>query len=153
MENGYAFGSSDLTSLLIARHYPERTDRETPIIHAFLAAHGLEYDRYEFSVRVGQGTPPDPAHLPGIQAATTFNTRKRIDLIVWRGEHPTIIEVKERVTTAVLGQLLAYRHLLMEDRPGIEEPGLASIGRYSDDDTLRVLTAQGVNVYLYDPAD
>ncbi|SRR6266498_1522401 len=153
MENGYTYGSSDLASLLIARHYPERTDRETPVIHAFLEARGRNYDRYEFSVRVGQGIAPDPTHLEGVQRNTVFSSRKRIDLIVWRGDAPTIVEVKERVTPAVLGQLLAYQHLLLEDRPDIETPALATIGRYSDDDTIRVLTAQGVDVFLYEPAD
>src|SRR3954469_5216149 len=114
MENGYQFGSSDLALLLIRRAYPELTDRESPIIRAFLENHGAEYDRYEFSVRVGQGATPDPSHLPGVQAATVFNTRKRIDMIVWQGTQPTIIEVKERVSPAVLGQLRTYRHLLLE---------------------------------------
>jgi hypothetical protein len=53
----------------------------------------------------------------------------------------------------VLGQLTTYRHLLLEDRPGIPDPWLMSIGRYSDDDTLRVLAANGVEVILYDKAD
>jgi hypothetical protein len=153
IENGYQFGSSDLALLLIRRAYPELTDRESPIIRAFLENHGAEYDRYEFSVRVGQGATPDPSHLPGVQAATVRNTRKRIDIILWRGGNPTIVEAKERITPAVLGQLLTYKHLLMEDRPDMREPVLATIGRYCDDDTRRVLTAAGVDVYEYPASD
>lgn len=149
METGYEYGSADLATLLIRRAFPERTDRESTIIRDFLLARGAAYDRYEFSVRVGQGATPDPSHLPGVQAATVFNTRKRIDMIVWQGTQPTVIEVKERVSPAVLGQLRTYRHLLLEDRPDMREPALATIGRYSDDDTIRVLTAEGIDVYLY----
>lgn len=151
--NGYEFGSDDLALLLIRRSYPERTDRESVVIRAFLDAHGREYDRYEFSVRVGTGLAPDPNHLPGVQENTVFSSRKRIDIIVWQGDQPTIVEAKERITPAVLGQLLTYRHLLLEDRPGIKEPVLTTIGRYSDDDTIRVLQAGGVNVYTYTPDD
>lgn len=150
---GYEYGSSDLTLLLLMRFFPERTDRESSIIRDFLLHRGPLYDRYEFSVRVGQGQTPDPSHLPGVQRATVFSSRKRIDMIVWQGIQPTIIEVKERVSPAVLGQLLAYRQLLIEDRPGILEPHLLSIGRTMDVDTARVLSASGIDVLLYDPPD
>jgi hypothetical protein len=82
-----------------------------------------------------------------------FSSRKRIDCLFWQGDEPTIIEVKERVSLAVLGQLRGYAHLLQEDRPGIPEPKLLAIGRYSDDDTLRVLTAGGIDVLLYDKTE
>lgn len=153
MENGYQYGSTDLALLLIRRAYPERTDRESVVIRAFLEARGPLYDRYEFSVRVGQGIAPDPEHLEGVQRNTVFSSRKRIDMIVWRGDEPTIVEVKERITPAVLGQLLTYQHLLMEDRPDIKPPKLATIGRYSDDDTIRVLQSNGVDVYTYTPEE
>jgi hypothetical protein len=153
MGTGYEFEATDLSVLILRRFYPERTDRESTVIRDFLLAHGHEYDRYEFSVRVGQGQTPDPTHLPGVQANTVRSTKKRIDLLFWRGEQPFIIEVKERVSPAVLGQLRTYRQLLLEDRPEIRIPMLKAIGRYSDDDTLRVLSAEGIEVLLYDAAE
>jgi hypothetical protein len=152
-ENGYTYGPADLMSLLVARHYPELTDRETPVILAFLERHAGEFTKYQFSVRVGVGAEPDPEHLPSVQAAMTRNTRKRIDLLFWQGAQPWIIEVKERITPAVLGQLRTYRHLLLEERPELPEPRLVTIGRFCDDDTKRVLNAEGVDVYEYPPTD
>lgn len=152
-ESGYAFDGDELAVLILRRFYPERTDRESTIVRDFLLARGRLYDKYEFSVRVGQGQTPDPAHPAGVQRSTVFSSRKRIDMIVWQGIQPTIIEVKERVSPAVLGQLRTYRQLLVEDRPGILDPFLMSIGRYSDPDTLRVLSAEGIDVLLYDQAD
>jgi hypothetical protein len=151
MDETYTYQPAQLVELLIARHYPELTDRETPVIHAFLQHHAAEFTKFQFSVRVGVGATPDPAHLPGVQAATVRSTKKRIDLLFWQGEQPWIIEVKERITPAVLGQLRTYRHLLLEERPELPEPVLATIGRYSDDDTIRVLQAEGVHVYTYTP--
>ena len=60
--------------------------------------------------------------------------------------------MKERVTTAALGQVLAYRQLLMEDYPEAPDPRLIIVGRYSDPDTVRVLAAHGIDVFLYEPA-
>jgi hypothetical protein len=153
MDETYTYGPDKLVELLIARHYPELTDRETPVIHAFLEHHAAEFTKYQFSVRVGVGATPDPDHLPEIQSAMSRNTRKRIDMLLWQGDQPWIIEVKERITPAVLGQLRTYRHLLLEERPELPEPVLATIGRFSDDDTIRVLQAEGVHVYTYDPTD
>lgn len=151
--DGYKFGSNDLAVLILQRFYPERTDRESTIIRDFLVARGMLYDWYEFSVRVGKGQTPIPGLPPNVARGIVFSSRKRIDLLFWAGDQPTIIEVKERVSPAVLGQLRTYRQLLLEDRPSIREPLLLSIGRYSDDDTLRVLSAEGIDVLLYDAAD
>lgn len=142
----------DLDKLLIARFYPERTRLESEVIRDFLTAHGLEYDRIEFSVRVGVGQPPNPEHLPGVQRQTVFSTRKRIDLLCWQGTTPTIVEVKTRLTPASLGQIKTYRQLLLDERPDLEEPRLIAVGAMCDDDTLRALTAEGVDVFLYPDA-
>jgi hypothetical protein len=151
--DGYQFGADDLATLILRRFYPERTDRESTVIRDFLLAHGREYDRFAFSVRVGQGATPDPSHLPAVQANAVFSSRKRIDILAWSGAQPTIIEVKERVTPASLGQILTYRHLFLEENPDALEPALVVIGRFSDADTLRALQAAGVTVYIYEQTD
>lgn len=141
----------ELAELLLRRWFPERTDRESAIIKDFLLEHGRAFDRYEFSVHVGNGTAPNPAHLPGIQKTTVFSSQKRIDMLAWRGATVTLFEVKARIGLEVLGQIQAYAQLLDETRPGILIERLAALGRTSDDDTLRVLASHGIDVYLYPP--
>lgn len=153
VENGYEFRRDALALLLARTFFPERTDRESAVILQFLEAHGEEYDRYAFSVRVGTGIAPDPTHLPGVQRSTAFSSRKRIDMLFWQGPQPFIIELKERVTPAALGQLLTYRELWMRENPDALTPLLACVGRYSDDDTIGTLQSHGVTVYLFDPPD
>lgn len=150
---GYDFSSADLATLILRRFYPERTDRESTIIRDWLLAHGAEYDRLSFSVRVGEGQTPNPDDLPGVQRSTAYSTKKRIDVLAWQGAQPTIVEVKERVQPGVLGQLLTYQQLFLEENPDALAPVLVAIGRTSDPDTLRALNAQGVTVLLYEPAD
>lgn len=145
----YNFSKDDLAVLLLRRFYPERTDRESTVIRDFLFAHGAEFDRFSFSVRVGQGVTPDPATLPAVQRNTRFSTRKRIDILAWRGTRPVIIEVKEHITPASLGQILTYRHLWLEEHPDAPEPELVVIGRETDDDTVHALNAAGITVFVY----
>lgn len=145
----YDFSKDDLATLLLQRFYPERTDRESTVIRDWLFAHGAEYDRFSFSVRVGQGQTPAPGLDPGVVRSVAFSSRKRIDILAWQGPAPTIIEVKERVTPAALGQVLTYRQLFLEETPDAPEPRLVIIGRYSDDDTIRSITAHGVDVLLF----
>ena len=88
---GYDFSADDLTTLLLRRFYPELTDRESTIIRDWLQAHGIEYDRFSFSVRVGQGQQT-PADLePGVSRSVAFSSRKRIDVLAWQGNAPTIV--------------------------------------------------------------
>ena len=149
----YTFQRDALALLLLRSFFPERTNQESAVIRDFLVAHGEDFDRYQFSVRVGQGLAPDPTHLPAVQMNTAFSTRKRIDCLFWKGPQPFIIEVKLRVTPAALGQILTYRHLFLEEFPDAPDPELVVVGRFSDDDTLRALSAHGITVYLYEAFD
>jgi hypothetical protein len=145
----YTFAPTDFATLLIRKSYPERTDGESAVIHAYLEKHLSEFDRIVFGKRVGQGATPDPTTSPAAQRATAFSTRKRIDILAWRGSQPVIIEVKQRVTPAALGQILTYRHHFLEENPDAAEPDLVVVGRESDADTLAALGAHNVTVYLY----
>lgn len=150
---GYDYAAGDVLTQFLQRHFPERTDRESGIIRDWLSAHVGDYDKFSFSVRIGEGQTPNPNDLPGVQRSVAFSSKKRIDVLAWKGITPTIVEVKERVTPAVLGQLLTYRRLFLEENADAEDPALVAIGRYSDPDTIRALNAEGVTVYLYAPAD
>jgi hypothetical protein len=147
--SGYEYASSDLATLLLRKAYNEATDKQSAVMRDYLLAHGTEFDRFAFSVHIGQGLAPDPTHPPNVQKATAYSTQKRIDLLAWRGLRPVIIEAKSRVDPSCLGQILTYRQLWLEDNPDALEPELVVIGRTSDDDTLRALQAHGITVYLY----
>src|SRR5262245_50016915 len=106
--DGYQVDAEGLARYIVAKHFPERTDREDGVLLEFIARHGHEYDFWVFAKRIGQGATP-PADLPArLQQAAVFNSKKRIDMLARSGSHWTIIEVKERVTPASLGQVLTY---------------------------------------------
>ena len=148
----YTYAPDDFALLLIRKAYPERTDGESIVIHAFLQQHLKEFSRITFSKRVGRGAVIDPTTPPAAQAAFAFSTKKRIDILAWRDTQPVIIEVKQSVTPAALGQILTYRHHFLEEFPDAPEPELVVVGRQSDPDTLAALTAHNVTAYLYPEA-
>lgn len=151
--DGYYFTRDQLEALLITKHFPERSQWEDRILLDYLMAHAHEFDGYTFSKRVGEGIPPNPEHLPGTQAQTTFNTKRRIDLLAWSGSRLTIHEVKKRATPSALGQLLNYRNLLLAEMPDAEEPALVVLCEAIDPDALELLTGIGVTVYAYPAAE
>jgi hypothetical protein len=150
--DGYPFARDDFARLLIAKHYPERTDGESWVIKAFLEHHLDEYDSITFAKRVGRGVPPDPEHLPAVQRNTVFSSQLRIDILAYRGPQPVIVEVKQHVTPASLGQILTYRYHFLAEVPDAPEPELVVVGRTASDDAVSVLQAHGVTVYLYPDA-
>ena len=148
----YTYTIDDFPQLLLRRFFPERTDGESAVIAAYLQVHLPEFDRITFSKRVGRGAVIDPTTSPAAQRATTFSTRKRIDILAWRGSQPVIIEVKQSVTPSALGQILTYKHHFQEENPDALEPQLVVVGRTSDRDTIDALNAHGIPVYLYPEA-
>lgn len=148
--NPYHYGRSDFERVLVMRYYPERTTGESAVLRDFLLEHIYEFDSIDFQVRIGAGIPPDPTHLPGVQKQTTFNSQKRIDLLAYRGPQAIIVEVKQRVTPASLGQILTYRVLWIAEHPNDRDPELVVVGRSSDADTIGSLQAHGITVYLYE---
>lgn len=151
VRNGYWFDAIDLPRLVVASYYPERTDGESAVIRDYLEAHGSEFDKLGFSVRVGQSLKPDPTHLIGVQRSTIYSTRKRIDFVGIQGQLHTLVEAKQRVQPSAIGQILTYRKLYLEEHPEIHNARLIIIGRYSDDDTVNSATAHGIDVLIYTP--
>jgi hypothetical protein len=150
--DGYTYSVLEFSRLLIAKHYPERTDGESAVIRAYLLEHLAEFDSITFAKRIGTGIPADPTHVPGVQANSDFSGRLKMDILAFKGQQPYIVEVKQRVTPATLGQILTYRHHFLEEAPDAPEPALVVVGREASPDAVAALQAHGVTVYLYPDA-
>lgn len=150
--SGYSWDADEFAQLLLQSYFPERTAKESAIIRDYLKAHLHEFDRVDFSVRVGQGMTPEPNLLPAVARNVRESGKLRIDMVGLRGNTTTLVEAKTHVSREVLGQLIAARDLWLEDHPGAPEPRLVAIGRTSNEDALRVFAARGVDVFLY-PAE
>jgi hypothetical protein len=90
---------------------------ENAVARAYLVKHVNDFDRVDLNVRLGPGITP-PATLPSYLVSMAIkNSQQKADMILWRGDYPTIVEVKDRAYASVLGQLLTYFDLMRADNP------------------------------------
>lgn len=150
---GYTFNADEFAQLLIARSYPEKTDHESALIRDYLKRHVLEFDRVEFSVRIGAPVLTDAELTDGVRRQAIANSSKRVDMIGYHGEAVTLVEAKTVLSHAVMGQLLMDRDLWMADHPDGPEPQMVAIGRRGTDQDLAVLASKGITIYVYETSD
>ena len=93
------------------RKYPHLLGQDYIIWDRFIMLNPGKFDSVDYDLHVGSGI------LPPVDSPTSDDeqwqslTQKRIDVIGWKDEQPTIVEVKYRVTLETLGQLLGYEVL------------------------------------------
>lgn len=150
MITAYDFAPEQLAELLIRKFFPEKTQHETVLLAQYLADYGATFDRLRLSARIGEGSPVNVAHLPGVQRAQEFSSKRRIDFIGMQGRQATLVEAKTRIGHAVMGQLLSDRQLWLEEDPNAPEPILVAVGRTATDEDLRVVSSHGITVLLYE---
>jgi hypothetical protein len=126
--------------------YPGMAPREVLIYKVWLATHGGEYDRFEYNVHVGKGTDPGAPFPDVYRQQYIFNTQKRIDVVGWKGEQPTIIEVKDRATGSSMSQILTYKALWPVTFPNTPAPLLLLVTNRVSADMPMVLDATGIRL-------
>lgn len=104
------------------------------------------FDSVDYDFRVGDGIPQDPSLDAATRATMKVLTQKRIDVLGWNGDYPTIVEVKKRVGLSALGQVLGYLTLFVTGFPHIIKPKLLVITETIFRDDLEVLRARAIEV-------
>jgi hypothetical protein len=118
--------------------------REVIIFQQWQKVHGAEYDRFDYNVRIGNGTDPGPQYTDADRAMYIANTQKRIDAVGWKGAQPTIIEVKDRATASCMSQLITYAALWPITFPGTPTPVLLLVTNRFSADMQLVLDRAGI---------
>lgn len=137
------------------RYYPGMGPVETAVWRAWLRQYEVEWDRFEYNVRVGSGLPYS-AEVERMAGAEGDNLRRmwksltqmRIDAVGWRCTGATLFEVKDRATAGVIGQLLAYFDLFQELRQGATDVDLSCVCRSAQPDLRALFTAQGFALFV-----
>ncbi len=101
------------------RKYPHLLGEDVTVWDSFVEQYPDRFHTVDYDVHVGTGIEV-PAH-PDENIAEQYRnlTKKRIDVIGWKNNLPTIIEVKYRVGLDTLGQVLGYRVLYLKEHPEI----------------------------------
>lgn len=135
--------------LLSLTQFPQMTVNESTIVHQWLLAHADEYDDVEFNPRVGNSLQLGPGFSQTIRDQAAKLSQKRIDILAFKGNEVTIVEVKLRLSLSALGQLLGYSLLYRLEHPDVADIHLVAIAHDALIDAAEVLQAHGVHVETY----
>ncbi len=121
---------------------------EARLFKAWLAAHKDDFESYLFNIRVGKGLDPGPTYPESARRQAILNSQKRIDVVGYRGDHPTILEIKDRGGTTALGELLVYADLYALSFPLEPGPSLRLITNSLQPDMEGSFRSRGVKIDL-----
>jgi hypothetical protein len=97
--------------------FPGMLPREIIIWRNWCKLHEAEYDRFDYNTRIGSGHDPGPSWPDEIRRMAVANTQLRIDAVAWKGDTPTLLEVKDRAGASAVGQILTYEAVWLQDFP------------------------------------
>ena len=97
------------------KFYPHMIGDEIDIWSRFVDRFPDRFDSVDYDFRVGEGIELHGEEDEAYTRMATMLSQKRIDVIGWLGDKPSIIEVKRRVGLSTLGQVLGYRILFLKD--------------------------------------
>lgn len=128
------------------RHkYPHLIGEDTDVWHRFILRFPNRFDTVDYDIKVGAGakvfTIPDEKS----QQYWTQLTKKRIDVVAFKEDIITIIEVKKRVTLATLGQILGYRFLYLREHPEVKMVRTLIVCETISGDDIDVLDHYGIS--------
>jgi len=119
---------------------------DIPIWERFIVKFPDRFDSVDYDWRVGVGMELQSGWEDNIKRMATMVTQKRIDVLGWNGERPTIIEVKKAVNISTLGQVLGYQILFVHDFPHISKPNILVVTEFLGGDDRLVLDSYTVPV-------
>jgi hypothetical protein len=144
---------SDLDRYLVQKQFPGMPQPESNLCRAWLRTYGLEYDKFYFNYRVGQGRPLIEGLPPEIQRQAKLLSQLRIDVLGFVNGRVDIIEVKDRAQAASLGQIVAYQKLWNDDNGSTPIRKLIIIARDSHPDVETVYKHAGIDLAIVVPED
>ncbi|MBA7522558.1 hypothetical protein ES705_14677 [subsurface metagenome] len=124
--------------------YPHLLGEDKGVWERFILKYPDRFDTVDYDIHVGSGieTPGEPESKPAEQWQEL--TRKRIDVIGWKNNNATIIEVKKRVGLPALGQILGYLFLYRREHPNIHLFSPLIVCSQIDRDDSDVLRHHGI---------
>jgi len=132
--------------------FPHLMPHEIPIWEAWLDIHEHDYDTYEYDVRVGESITPPPDVDANIATMAVDLAKKRIDVVAWLNNKPTIIEIKDYAGLTAIGQLVSYPLLFIKEFPESLPPDIKLIASRLLPDVAYILTTYEIPFEIIKPA-
>jgi len=128
------------------RKYPHMIGEDVPVWERFIDAFPEWFESVDYDWRVGEGVAPAVDLGEPYKRMSKALSQKRIDVVGWNGDAPTIVEVKDRAGLSAVGQVLGYRDLWRREFRYLGDPAVLLVcGRVTRDDEM-VMEAEGIPV-------
>ena len=127
--------------------YPHLVGSDIPIWDSWIRQHGSYFSGIDYDVHVGQGLEPEKDQPYPMQMMWVSLTQKRIDVVGYRPNETWLIEVKDRPTTAAVGQCLSYKILYDIDFAPSSPPIPCLIAGSIEPDIETVLVNFGIRFF------
>ena len=129
----------------IRSKYPHLIGEDSLIWTKFITLYPERFDTVDYDVKVGQGVDTTIIPEGKYQLYWAELTKKRIDVIGYKDNLVTIVEVKKRVGLPTLGQILGYKFLYLREYPEITSLGTLIVCSSIDQDDIDVLEYYGMH--------
>lgn len=110
----------------------------------FVRSHPDYFTEVEYDVHVGEGIDILPEWPDEIAYMAKTLTQRRIDVIGYKGNKISIVELKLDPGVSVLGQLLSYQTLYDREHPEAKSTELILIANKIDNDLTYVLKQHNI---------
>lgn len=128
--------------------YPHMLKEDIEIWEKFMDKYPGRFETVDYDFRVGEGAEiSEDLGDPWARMAKMLS-QKRIDVIGWVGDSPTIIEVKKRVGLSALGQIKGYKTLFVRYFRYFGIPAILIVCEMISKDDQDVLDDNGVPVVV-----
>jgi hypothetical protein len=132
--------------------FPGMLPREIIIFRNWLRMYESNWDRFDYNCRIGAGHDPGASWPDYIRKQAIANTQLRLDACAWKGDAPTLIEVKDRAGASAVGQLLTYEAVWLEDYPNGPPPALILVTNRLQNNILPLVRKGNIRLDVV-PAD
>jgi len=121
-------------------------DEEKLVWERFMDLYPDKFETVDYDFRVGEGVKIESEPGTPWPRMAKMLSQKRIDVIGWVGDSPTIIEVKRRVGLSALGQIYGYRTLFIKGFASFPTPKILVVCSTISEDDRVVLEAAKVPI-------
>jgi len=119
--------------------YPHLLGEDIPIWTNFIIQNPDYFDTVDYDIKVGTGVNADVIEDKKYRSYYADLTKKRIDVLGFKNDFITIVEIKKRVSLGTLGQILGYKYLYLTEHPELKIVNILIICSQIDKDDISVL--------------
>lgn len=119
-------------------------ETEANLMRRWLARHELEYDSFDYNVRIGAARDPGAQYPDWVRKSARMSSQLRMDALARKGEQVTLIELKNVAYPSGAQKLAVYGAVWWSENASAPKPLLLLVSRGIDPATWATASAAGI---------